>query len=78
VDESIKLASMLKWYGARLAVEACDLAIDVHGGYGYLGDYDVERWARYAKQLELVEGTKEIQKNTIARLVLGREAAKYF
>jgi alkylation response protein AidB-like acyl-CoA dehydrogenase len=78
VDESIKLASMLKWYGARLAVEACDLAIDVHGGYGYLSDYDVERWARYAKQLELVEGTKEIQKNAIARYVLGREVAKYF
>jgi len=78
VDESIKLASMLKLYGARLAVEACDLAIDVLGGYGYLGDYDVERWARYAKQLEIVEGTKEIQKNTIARYVLGKEVAKYF
>jgi alkylation response protein AidB-like acyl-CoA dehydrogenase len=38
----------------------------------------VERWFRFAKQLEIVEGTKEIQKNTIARYVLGREAAQYF
>ena len=78
MEESIKLASMLKWYGGRLAFEACDLAIDVHGGHGYLGDYDVERWARYAKQLELIEGTKEIQKNTIARYILGKEAVKHF
>jgi alkylation response protein AidB-like acyl-CoA dehydrogenase len=78
MEESVKLASMLKWYGARLAVEACDLAIDVLGGYGYIAEYDVERWFRHAKQLEIVEGTKEIQKNTIARILLGREAAQYF
>jgi alkylation response protein AidB-like acyl-CoA dehydrogenase len=78
LDEAIKLACMLKWYGTRLAVEACDLAIDVLGGYGYIAEYDVERWFRFAKQLEIVEGTKEIQKNAIARYVLGREAAQYF
>ncbi len=78
MDEAVKLACMLKWYGARLAVEACDLAIDVLGGYGYIADYDVERWFRFAKQLEIVEGTKEIQKNAIARYILGREAVQYF
>jgi alkylation response protein AidB-like acyl-CoA dehydrogenase len=78
LDEAIKLASMSKWYCARLAVEACDLAVDVLGGYGYIAEYDVERWLRFAKALEIVEGTKEIQKNTIARYVLGREAVQYF
>jgi len=78
IDEAVKLTSMLKWYGARLAVEACDLAIDVLGGYGYIAEYDVERWFRFAKQLEIVEGTKEVQKNAIARYLLGREAVQYF
>jgi alkylation response protein AidB-like acyl-CoA dehydrogenase len=78
MDEAVKLASMLKWYGAKLAVEACDLAVEVLGGYGYIAEYDVERWFRFAKVLEIVEGTREIQKNAIARYVLGREAAQYF
>jgi alkylation response protein AidB-like acyl-CoA dehydrogenase len=38
----------------------------------------VERWFRFAKVLEIVEGTREIQKNAIARYVLGREAVQYF
>jgi alkylation response protein AidB-like acyl-CoA dehydrogenase len=78
MDEAVKLASMLKWYGAKLAVEACDLAVEVLGGYGYIAEYNVERWFRFAKVLEIVEGTREIQKNAIARYVLGREAAQYF
>ena len=77
-DESIKIASMCKWYGARLAVEACDLAIDILGGLGYFAEEDISRWYKFAKQLELVEGTKEIQKNAIARIMLGGEIAKHF
>lgn len=77
-DEAAKLASMVKYYGSALSVEACDLAIDVFGGYGYISEYDVERWFRWAKKLDIVEGTKEIQKNAIARYLLGRELAKYF
>lgn len=77
-EEAAKLASMIKYYGAALALEACDLAIDVFGGYGYIADYDVERWFRWAKKLEIVEGTKEIQKNVIARCLLGREITKRF
>lgn len=77
MEESVKLASMLKWYGAKLAVEACDLAMDVMAGHGYV-ESDIQRWYRFAKSLEIVEGTKEIQKNTIARLMLGREIVKTF
>lgn len=76
-EESVKLASMLKWYGARLAVECCDLAMDVLAGHGVV-ESDVMRWYRFAKILEIVEGTKEIQKNTIARIMLGRELTKTF
>ena len=77
MEESIKLASMAKWYGARTAVEACDLAIDVHAGYGYI-ESDLERWYRFAKALDIVEGTKEIQKNVIARMLLGKELTRTF
>lgn len=78
MDESIKIASMLKWYGARLAVEACDLLVDVYGGTGYFTAEDVSRWYTFAKVNELIEGTKEIQKNTIARIMLGSDIAKDF
>ncbi|MEM3161372.1 MAG: acyl-CoA dehydrogenase family protein [Candidatus Bathyarchaeia archaeon] len=78
MDEAAKLASMVKYYGAALSVKACDLAIDVLGGYGYLAEYNVERWFRWAKKNDIVEGTKEIQKNTIARQLLGKELTKYF
>ena len=77
-QESIKVASMCKWYGARLAVESCDLMVDVYGGAGYFAEEDVSRWYKFAKQLELVEGTKEVQKNAIARIILGDEITRTF
>lgn len=76
--ESIKIASMCKWYGARLAVETCDLLVDTYGGSGYFAEEDVSRWYTFAKQLELIEGTKEVQKNAIARIMLGDEIARNF
>jgi len=77
-EEATKFSSMLKYYGASLAVEVCDLAIDVFGGYGYMADYDIERWFRWSKKLELVEGTKEIQKNAIAKCLLGKNLVEKF
>lgn len=62
---------MAKMHAARIAVEVCDEAIQLHGGYGYMQDYEVERFYRDAKITELYEGTREIQKNTIAGHVLG-------
>ena len=78
MEEMTKLSSMVKYYGSALSVEACDLAIDVFGGYGYIAEYDIERWFRWAKKLDIVEGTKEIQKNAIARCLLGKDLTKYF
>ncbi|MFC2085790.1 acyl-CoA dehydrogenase family protein [Bacteroidota bacterium] len=67
-----KLTSMAKWFAARTAVEVSDEAIQLLGGYGYIADYEVERFYRDAKITEIYEGTKEIQKNTIAASVLGK------
>lgn len=66
------LTSMAKMYAARVAVEVADEAIQLHGGYGYITEYEVERFYRDAKITEIYEGTKEIQKNTIASSLIGR------
>ena len=78
MNESMRINSMVKWQGARTAVESCDLAVDVFGGSGYFSEEDVTRWYTLAKQMELVEGTKEIQKNLIARVTFGNEIVKMF
>jgi len=67
-----KLTSMAKMFAARTAVEVADEAIQLLGGYGYMAEYEVERFYRDAKICEIYEGTKEIQKNTIASGVLGK------
>ncbi len=67
-----KLTSMAKMVAARTAVEVCDEAIQLLGGYGYMREYEVERFYRDAKITEIYEGTKEIQKNTIAAVVIGK------
>ncbi len=66
------LTSMAKYYAGKLAVRVCDEAIQMHGGYGYISEYDVERFYRDAKITEIYEGTKEIQLNTIAKGLLGK------
>jgi alkylation response protein AidB-like acyl-CoA dehydrogenase len=67
-----KLTSMAKMFAARTAVEVADEAIQLMGGYGYMAEYEVERFYRDAKITEIYEGTKEIQKNTIASAILGK------
>jgi len=67
-----KLTSMAKMYAARSAVEIADEAIQLLGGYGYMTEYEVERFYRDAKITEIYEGTKEIQKNTIASSIIGK------
>jgi len=66
------LTAMAKAYAGRVAVEVCDEAVQILGGYGYIGDYDVERFYRDAKITEIYEGTKEIQLNTIVRYMVRR------
>ena len=67
-----QLASMAKEYASRIAVEVADEAVQVHGGSGYVNDFDVERFYRDAKITQIYEGTTEIQKNVIARELLGK------
>jgi alkylation response protein AidB-like acyl-CoA dehydrogenase len=67
-----KLTSMAKMVAGRTAVEVADEAIQLLGGYGYMAEYEVERCYRDAKITEIYEGTREIQKNTIASAVIGK------
>jgi alkylation response protein AidB-like acyl-CoA dehydrogenase len=60
------LTSIAKLYAGRVAVEVADEAIQLHGGYGYMLEYEVERFYRDARLTEIYAGTREIQKNTIA------------
>jgi len=64
------LTSMAKLYASRIAMEATDAAIQTMGGYGYMGEYKVERYHRDAKITEIYEGTSEIQKLTVLRYLL--------
>jgi acyl-CoA dehydrogenase len=66
------LSSMAKWYCAEVAVKVADEAIQVHGGYGILEEYEVAHYWRNAKVLEIFEGSKEIEKIIIGRKVLGK------
>ncbi len=64
------LIAMAKWFSARTAVDAADEAVQIHGGYGYLDEFRVQRLYRDAKILEIYEGTKEIEKTIVARSLL--------
>ncbi len=66
------LSSMAKWYCAEVAVQVADEAIQLHGGYGILEEYDVAHYWRNAKVLEIFEGSKEVEKIIIARKLLGK------
>ena len=66
----IKEASMAKYFSSKVAMDASRFAIQVHGGYGFIEDFDVERYYRDAKITEIYEGTTEIQKIVIARELL--------
>jgi alkylation response protein AidB-like acyl-CoA dehydrogenase len=70
--EDPTVTAMAKWYAGETAVRVADEALQVHGGYGYIGEYDVERFYRDAKIIEIYEGTKEIEKLIIGRRLLKR------
>ncbi len=66
--------SVAKLYATEAAVECANLAIQVHGGSGYVDDYPVERYLRDARVTTLYEGTSQIQKLIIGRLATGVNA----
>jgi len=65
-----KQAAMAKLYASEVAMRAANSAIQIHGGYGYMQEYAVERYYRDAKLTTIGEGTSEIQRMVIARHVL--------
>jgi len=64
-------AAMAKLYASEVAQRVTNDAIQVHGGYGYISEYRVERYLRDAKLTEIGEGTSQIQRMVIARNLLG-------
>ncbi|WP_024121614.1 acyl-CoA dehydrogenase family protein, partial [Bacillus halotolerans] len=59
-----------KLFASEMATRACNQAIQIHGGSGYMREYAVERMLRDAKLMEIGEGTSEIQRIVIARQLL--------
>ena len=65
-------SAMAKLYCGGLASRVTGLAVQIHGGYGYSKEYDVERYFRDAKVTEIYEGTSEVQRMVIARSALSK------
>jgi len=63
---------MAKLFASKVAVKTATAAVQIHGGYGIMKEYPVERFFRDAKVTELYEGTSEIQKIVISRHLLGK------
>jgi alkylation response protein AidB-like acyl-CoA dehydrogenase len=70
----IKEASLAKWHASEAATRAANWAIQIHGGYGYLAEFNVERYWRDARITEIYEGTTEVQKMVVAAQVLKERA----
>jgi alkylation response protein AidB-like acyl-CoA dehydrogenase len=68
-------SSMAKLWSAQAAMRACDRAVQIHGGYGYTREFPVERAMRDCKLCEIGEGTNEVQRLVISRLLIERATA---
>ncbi len=66
------LVSMAKWFSGETAVYVANEALQLHGGYGYIIEYDIQRFYRDAKIVEIYEGSKEVEKAVIASELLRR------
>jgi hypothetical protein len=69
-ENSTKISAMAKLYASETAVKVADEAVQIHGGYGYIKDYPVEKFYRDAKLCTIGEGTSEIQRLVISRQLL--------
>jgi alkylation response protein AidB-like acyl-CoA dehydrogenase len=67
-------ASQAKYYASEVAVRAANAAVQVHGGYGYVDEFPVQRYLRDARVSTLYEGTSQIQKLLIGRALTGESA----
>jgi alkylation response protein AidB-like acyl-CoA dehydrogenase len=64
---------MAKRFATDQCFELCNQALQLHGGYGYLNDYPLERWVRDTRVHQILEGTNEIMRVIIARRLLARD-----
>ena len=71
-EDATKLGAMAKFFASETANEIAAKALQIHGGYGFMKDYKVERLYRDARILTIYEGSSEIQKLVIARNLIGR------
>jgi alkylation response protein AidB-like acyl-CoA dehydrogenase len=69
-EDYVMAAAMAKLYASKVAVASALEAIQIHGGYGYMKEYHVERFLRDAKITEIYEGTSEVQRIVISRALL--------
>ena len=67
------IVSVAKLFAGEMAVDVVNQALQLHGGYGYIAEYGLERFYRDVKIVEIYEGAREIEKITIAKEVLGRQ-----
>jgi alkylation response protein AidB-like acyl-CoA dehydrogenase len=75
IDQGVfdpKAISIAKLFAGEAAISVVNDAVQLHGGYGYIAEYGIEHFYRDAKIVEIYEGTREIEKVTIAREILGR------
>ena len=63
-------ASMAKLFASEVATRVCNDALQIHGGYGYTREFDIERHLRDAKLCEIGEGTSQVQRMVIAKHLL--------
>jgi butyryl-CoA dehydrogenase len=68
-DEVRMLAAMSKLYASETSKRAADNAVQIHGGYGFIEDYPVARYWRDVKINEIGEGTSEVQRMLIGKLI---------
>jgi alkylation response protein AidB-like acyl-CoA dehydrogenase len=68
-----RATSMAKLFASDVAMRVTTDAVQVHGGYGYMREYPVERYLREAKALQIVEGTNQVQRMLIGRDLTGRD-----
>lgn len=71
-ENAVKAASMAKWYASEMCNEVCAKAVQIHGGYGFIKDYKVERSYRDCRVFTIYEGTSQVQQMVIAGNVIGR------
>ena len=65
-------ASMAKVFASEMANQVAYKALQIHGGYGYMKDFPVERYYRDARVFTLYEGTSEIQRKVISDAIIGK------